>query len=68
MSLRIIPKDEKQIFQKLRRLPAPEREIVEKQVAEWLKDGIIEECISEYASSVVEVKRTGLLVCVLPKT
>jgi len=31
VSTRIIPKDEKPVFQKPRRLPAPEREIVEKQ-------------------------------------
>jgi len=57
VSMRIIPKDEKPIFQKPRRLPAPEREIVEKQVTEWLNNGVIEESTFEYASSVVIVKK-----------
>lgn len=55
--MRIVTKDEKTIFHKPRRLPAPEREIVEKQVTEWLNEGIIEECTSEYASPVVVVKK-----------
>lgn len=57
VSMRIVTKDEKPIFHKPRRLPAPEREIVEKQVTEWLNEGIIEECTSEYASPVVVVKK-----------
>jgi len=53
----IIPKDEKLIFQKPRRLPASEHEIVEKQVTKWLNDGVIKESTSEYASPVVIVKK-----------
>lgn len=55
--MRIVPKDKKPIFQKPRRLLAPEREIVEKQIAEWINEGVIEECTSEYASPVVIVKK-----------
>jgi len=55
--MRIVPKDEKPVFQKPRQLPAPEREIVEKQVTEWFNDGVIEESTSEYASPVVVVKK-----------
>ena len=55
--MRIVPKDERPIFQKPRRLPAPEREVVENQIAEWLNDGVIEKCSSEYASPVVVVRK-----------
>ncbi|KYN05238.1 hypothetical protein ALC62_03866 [Cyphomyrmex costatus] len=47
VNMRIVPKDERPIFQKPRRLPAPEREIVENQIDEWLNDGVIEKCTSE---------------------
>jgi len=57
VNMRIVPKDEKPVFQKPRQLPAPEREIVEKQVTEWFNDGVIEESTSEYASPVVVVKK-----------
>jgi len=61
----IVPKDKKPIFQKPRRLPAPEREIVEQQVEEWIASGIIEPCTSEYASPVVVKKKDGTArVCI----
>nr|XP_012217679.1 PREDICTED: uncharacterized protein LOC105669359 [Linepithema humile] len=40
-----------------RRLAMPEKKIVEKQVREWIRKGIIEPCSSEYASPVVIVKK-----------
>lgn len=45
------------ICQKPRRLPLPEREIVEKQIDEWVWEGIIEPYYSEYASPVVVVRK-----------
>lgn len=57
VNMRIIPKDEKSIFQKPRRLPAPKRDVVKKQVAEWLNESIVEEYTSKYASPVVIVKK-----------
>ena len=57
--MRIVPKDERPIFQKPRRLSAPD--IVENQIVEWLNDGVIEKCTSEYASPIVVVrKKDGL--------
>lgn len=55
--MRIILKEDKPIIQKPHRLPAPEKEIVEKQVEEWINDGTIEACTSEYSSPVVIVKK-----------
>lgn len=40
-----------------RRLPFTERDIVDKQVDTWIKDGIIEPCSSDYSSQVVLVKK-----------
>lgn len=57
IKLKITLKDEKPIFQRPRRLALPEKKIVEKQVEEWIRDGIIEPCSSEYASPVVVVKK-----------
>lgn len=57
ITMTIVVKKERPIYNRPRRLPLPEREIVEKQVEEWLRDGIIEACSSEYASPVVVVKK-----------
>lgn len=57
VNMRIVLKDNKPIFQKPRRLPVPEKEIVEQQVEEWISEGIVEPCTSEYASAVVVVKK-----------
>ncbi|GFX70697.1 uncharacterized protein K02A2.6-like [Trichonephila clavipes] len=45
------------IFHKPRRLPFAERDIVDAQVDEWVKNGIIEPCSSPYARQVVVVKK-----------
>lgn len=57
IKLKIILKDEKSIYQRPRKLAMPEKKIVEEQVQEWIKEGIVEPCSSEYASPVVVVKR-----------
>lgn len=51
--MRIVVKTEQLVSQKPRRLPPLEEKIVDAQVKEWLKEGIIEPCASEYASGVV---------------
>lgn len=56
VNMPIVNKDKKTIFQKLR-LPVPKRKVVERQIAEWLNDDIIEECMSDYANPVVVVKK-----------
>lgn len=50
-------KDETPIFQSPRRLPPKESDIVERQVNDWMNEGIVEPCSSEYASPVVVVKK-----------
>lgn len=54
---RVILKDDIPIYERARRLAPLEREVLRKQVAEWLKDGIIRPSHSEYASPVVLVKK-----------
>ncbi|GFS79814.1 retrovirus-related Pol polyprotein from transposon 412 [Trichonephila clavipes] len=49
--------DDEPIFHKPRRLPFAERDIVDAQVDEWVKNGIVEPCPSPYASQVVVVKK-----------
>ncbi|GFT05327.1 retrovirus-related Pol polyprotein from transposon 297 [Trichonephila clavipes] len=49
--------DVEPIFHKPRRLPFAERDIVDAQVDEWVKNGIVEPCSSPYASQVVVVKK-----------
>ncbi|GFW67428.1 uncharacterized protein K02A2.6-like [Trichonephila clavipes] len=49
--------DDEPIFHKPRRLPFAERDIVDAQVDEWVKKGIVEPCSSPYASQVVVVKK-----------
>ncbi|GFU23174.1 retrovirus-related Pol polyprotein from transposon 412 [Trichonephila clavipes] len=58
--------DDEPIFHKPRRLPFAERDIVDAQVDEWVKNGIVEPCSSPYASQVVVVKKKDgkLRVCI----
>ncbi|GFX93071.1 transposon Tf2-9 polyprotein [Trichonephila clavipes] len=49
--------DDEPIFHKPRRLPFAERDIVDSQVDEWVKNGIVEPCSSPYASQAVVVKK-----------
>ncbi|GFX93282.1 uncharacterized protein K02A2.6-like [Trichonephila clavipes] len=49
--------DDEPIFHKPRRLPFAERDIVDAQVDEWVKNVIVEPCSSPYASQVVVVKK-----------
>jgi len=55
--MRIVLKNDKPVFQKLYRLLLIEREIVDRQIEDWLRDGIIELCTSEYASSMVIITK-----------
>lgn len=53
----IVVKEERPIYSRPRRLPPSENEIVERQVEEWIRHGIIETCSSEYASPVIVVRK-----------
>ncbi|GFX16284.1 retrovirus-related Pol polyprotein from transposon 412 [Trichonephila clavipes] len=58
VTMRIILKDEEPVFQHPRRLAFTERQEVNKQIEEWLNEGIIRpRDSSEYASPIVMVKR-----------
>lgn len=49
--------DEKPICHRPRRLANMEKEIVENQIKEWLRDGVVEACASEFSSPVVVVRK-----------
>ncbi|GFW60316.1 retrovirus-related Pol polyprotein from transposon 17.6 [Trichonephila clavipes] len=55
--MRIILKDEEPVCQHPRRLAFTERQEVNKQIEEWLNEGIIRPSSSEYASPIVMVKK-----------
>jgi len=57
VNMRIVLKDDKPVFQKPCHLPLIEREIVDRQIENWLRDGIIESCTSEYASPLVIITK-----------
>ena len=57
IKMKLILKDEEPIYFSPRRLPFSERKILDDQVTEWLEQGIIEPCQSEYASQAVIVKK-----------
>lgn len=57
VKMSIVLKDEEPVFQRARRLAPTEREKVNEQIGEWLREKIIQPSLSEYASPVVLVKR-----------
>lgn len=63
---KIIVSDEEPIYQRSRRLSPKEKAVVESQVEEWIKEGIIRPSCSDYASPIVIVpKKDGSFrVCV----
>lgn len=66
VEMNIVLKNDVPISTRPRRLPLAERCLVDDQVDEWLKNGIIEESESEYSSAVVLVKKRdgGSRLCV----
>ncbi|GFW80976.1 retrovirus-related Pol polyprotein from transposon 412 [Trichonephila clavipes] len=57
VTMRIILKDKEPVCQPPRRLAFTERKEVNKQIEEWLNEGIIRPSSSEYASPIVMVKK-----------
>ncbi|GFX23385.1 hypothetical protein TNCV_4937001 [Trichonephila clavipes] len=57
VSMRIILKDDIPVYQPARRLSFSENQDVNKQIDEWLEQGIVRPSSSEYASSIVLVKK-----------
>ncbi|GFU58146.1 retrovirus-related Pol polyprotein from transposon 17.6 [Trichonephila clavipes] len=57
VSLRIILKDDIPVYQPARRLSFSENRDVNKQIDEWLEQGIVRPSSSEYASPIVLVKK-----------
>ncbi|GFT61147.1 retrovirus-related Pol polyprotein from transposon 297 [Trichonephila clavipes] len=57
LKMKIILSDEKPIAQRSRRLSLPEKREVEKQIEEWLEQGVIRESCSDISSPVVVSKK-----------
>lgn len=57
IQLKLILTDDIPIYQRARRFPPSERELIEKQVKEWLKEGIIRHSSSDYAVPIVPVPK-----------
>ncbi|GFV79579.1 hypothetical protein TNCV_2929631 [Trichonephila clavipes] len=57
VSMRIILKDDISVYQSARRLSFSENRDVNKQIDEWLEQGIVRPSSSEYASPIVLVKK-----------
>jgi len=57
VEMTIIMKEDQKIFARPRRLPFPERKIVSDQMEQWIKEGVIEPCSSDYASPIVVTKK-----------
>ncbi|GBM02984.1 Retrovirus-related Pol polyprotein from transposon 17.6 [Araneus ventricosus] len=55
--MNILVKSNEPISHQPRRFPFSEKKIVQTQVAEWLEQGIVEPCSSEYSSRVVIVRK-----------
>ena len=60
VELQIVLKDEVPVYQHPRRLAPVEKFQVNEQIKVWLRDGIIRPSVSEYASSVVLVKKKNV--------
>lgn len=57
IKMRLVLKDDEPVYQNPRRLSVNEKEEVERQIDEWLEDGIIRPSCSDYASPIVLVKK-----------
>ncbi|GJQ66655.1 hypothetical protein Trydic_g4624 [Trypoxylus dichotomus] len=57
VEMKLVTIDDVPVYHIPRPLPFVEREIVDKQVSEWIKEGIVETCASEYSSQVVVIKK-----------
>ncbi|XP_025997281.2 uncharacterized protein LOC113005666 [Solenopsis invicta] len=57
VKMSIILKDEEPEYQRARRLPAVEKEKVNGIISEWIRDGIAQPSLSDYASPIVLVEK-----------
>ncbi|XP_062532887.1 uncharacterized protein K02A2.6-like [Bombyx mori] len=66
VELKLLLTDETPVYQNPRRLSPLELEIVDKQIKEWLKDGVIKPSNSDFASPIVLAKKKnkGYRLCV----
>lgn len=55
--MKLIVKDDESVYQSPRRLSQSEKEEINKQIEQWLAEGIVQPSLSEYASPVVLVRK-----------
>jgi len=57
IKMKLILKDDEPVYQRARRLSEQEKQVVKRQIDEWMREGIIRPSLSEYASPVVLVRK-----------
>jgi len=57
LKMRLLLTDDEPVYQRARRLSPIEREQVNTQVDEWIREGIVQPSLSEYASPVVLARK-----------
>lgn len=57
LEMTIVLKDDEPVYQRARRLSPSERSIVNSEIEEWEKQGIVRSSSSDYASPIVLVKK-----------
>lgn len=55
--MKLVLKDDELIYQSPRRLSQTEKEVVNKQIEQWITEGIVQPSLSEYASPIVLVRK-----------
>jgi len=62
LKMMILLKDDEPVYQRARRLLLSERERVNAQINEWIREGIAQPSLSEYASPIVLTKKKDDLI------
>lgn len=57
VEMRILMKNERSVYQTVRKLSPLERKVVNEQVAEWMEQGVVRLSLSEYANPMVLARK-----------
>lgn len=57
MKMKLVLKDDEPVYQHARRISPSEKEIVNRQIDEWIENGIVQPSTSDYASPIVLVRK-----------
>lgn len=66
ISMNIIVKDEDPVHQRPRRLSPSEKAMVDEQIEQWIREGVIQPTYSEYASPIVLIRKKdgSIRICI----